>query len=99
MYQKITCFFRNRLILNETFFSVVINGKSLFMKDMKKLKVDESNRDKKRARTITKYIEKEKWKKLRKYLEDENIDPGFKFFESFTDFPPFLVTIKLESIL
>ena len=54
---------------------------------MKKLKVEESNRDKKRARTITKYIEKEKWKKLRKYLEDENIDPGFRFYKTLTDFP------------
>ncbi len=82
-------FFSKPFNLISNFFSVVINGKSLFLKDMKKLKVDESNRDKKRARTITKYIEKEKWKKLRKYLEDENIDPGFKFFKSFTDFPLF----------
>jgi len=44
---------------------------------MKRLKVEESNRDKKRARTISKYIEKEKWKKLKKYLVGENIDPGF----------------------
>ena len=43
---------------------------------MHRLKVKESGEDKRHAKAITKYIEREKWKKLKKYLTEEEIHPG-----------------------
>jgi len=48
---------------------------------MRRLRVDESREDKKLARKIVSYIERDKWKKLKKFLKQENIHPG-KFARS-----------------
>ena len=43
---------------------------------MRRLNVDESRSDKKCAKTMVKYIERDKWKKLKKFVQDEGIHPG-----------------------
>ncbi len=45
---------------------------------MRRLKVDESRSDKKCAKTMVKYIERDKWKKLKKFVQDEGIHPGME---------------------